>query len=89
VKVTMGVAELMYNNLVAITDQFDGLLTIRMDGLQDTIDDKQETILAMEGRLVQEAARLNYQFVQLELNLSKLQSVSSFMAQQLSQLSNK
>jgi flagellar hook-associated protein 2 len=85
----MGVAELMYNNLVAITDQFDGLLTIRMDGLQDTIDDKQETILAMEGRLVQEAARLNYQFVQLELNLSKLQSVSSFMAQQLSQLSNK
>ncbi len=83
----MGVAELMYNNLTTMTDQFDGLLTIRMDGLQDTIDDKQETILAMEGRLVQEAARLNYQFVQLELNLSKLNSVSAFMAQQLSQLS--
>lgn len=87
VKLTMGVAELMYNNLTTMTDQFDGLLTIRMDGLQDTIDDKQETILAMEGRLVQEAARLNYQFVQLELNLSKLNSVSAFMAQQLSLLS--
>ncbi|MCP4268480.1 MAG: flagellar filament capping protein FliD [Candidatus Brocadiaceae bacterium] len=88
VKLTMGVAELMYNNMTAITDSIDGLLTIRMDGLQDTIDHMQETILAMEERLIREETRLNYQFTQLELNLSKLQSVSSFMAQQLSQLSN-
>ncbi|MCP4270039.1 MAG: hypothetical protein GY777_31440, partial [Candidatus Brocadiaceae bacterium] len=87
VKVTMGVAELMYNNMTTITDQIDGLLTIRMDGLQDTIDGKQKTILAMEDRLLKEEARLNYQFLQLELNLSKLQSVSSFLATQLGQLS--
>jgi flagellar hook-associated protein 2 len=85
VKLTMGVAELMYNDLDSITDQFDGLLTIRMDGLQDTIDDMQESIIASEGRLAMETLRLNKTFVALELNLSKLQSVSSFMAQQLAQ----
>jgi flagellar hook-associated protein 2 len=87
VKLTMGVGELMYNDLDSIIDQFDGLLTIRMDGLQDTIDDMQETIFAMEGRLAMETLRLNNQFVALELNLSKLQSVSSFLAQQLGLLS--
>ncbi len=87
VTLTMGVGELMYNNMTTITDSVDGLLTIRMDGLQDSIDHMQETILAMEDRLIREEARLNYQFTQLELNLSKLQSISSFMAQQLSQLS--
>ncbi len=87
VKVTMGIAELMYNNMTTITDQIDGLLTIRMDGLQDTIDTKQKTILAMEDRLLKEEERLNFQFTQLELNLSKLQSVSSFLATQLGQLS--
>jgi len=87
VKLTTGVGEQMYNNVDSIIDQFDGLLTIRMDGLQDTIDDMQKTIFAMEGRLAMETLRLNNQFVALELNLSKLQSVSSFMAQQLGQLS--
>lgn len=87
VKLTMGVGELMYNDVDSIVDQFDGLLTIRMDGLQDTIDDMQESIVASEGRLAMETLRLNKQFVALELNLSKLQSISSFMAQQLGQLS--
>lgn len=87
VKLTLGVAELMYNNMITITDQVDGLLTIRTKGLQDTIDNMQVNILEMEKRLVNEEARLNYQFTQLELNLSRLQSVSSFMAQQLNQLS--
>jgi len=87
VKLTMGVGERMFNDIDSIIDQFDGLLTIRMDGLQDTIDNMQKSILAMEGRLAMETLRLNQQFVALELNLSKLQSVSSFMAQQLGQLS--
>ncbi len=87
VKLTMGVGELMYNKVDSIVDQFDGLLTIRMDGLQDTIDDMQESIIASEGRLAMETLRLNKTFVALELNLSKLQSVSSFMAQQLAQFS--
>ncbi|MCP4253183.1 MAG: flagellar filament capping protein FliD [Candidatus Scalindua sp.] len=87
VNLTMGVGELMYRGVDSITDQYDGLLTIRMDGIQDTIDDMSKSILASEERLAMEALRLNKQFVALELNLSKLQSVSSFMAQQLSQFS--
>ncbi|GAX60020.1 flagellar hook-associated 2 domain protein [Candidatus Scalindua japonica] len=86
VKLTMGVGELMHSDVDSIIDQFDGLLTIRMDGLQDTIDDMQNSILGMEERLAMETLRLNEQFVALELNLSKLQSVSSFMAQQLGML---
>lgn len=86
VKLTVGVGELMFNDIDSITDEIDGLLTIRMDGLQDTIDDMSKSIIAMEGRLAMESLRLNKQFVALELSLSKLQSVSSFMAQQLSQL---
>ena len=87
VRLTMGVGEMMYNNVDSVTDQFDGLLTVRMDGLQDTIDDMQDSVVAMEKRLAMETLRLNKTFVALELNLSKLQSVSSFMAQQLGQLS--
>jgi flagellar capping protein FliD len=82
----MGVAETMYNKLLVFTDSFDGLLTIRIDGLGDTVDNLQETIDGMNERLVMESLMLNNKFVQLELNLSKLQSVSNFLAQQLAQL---
>jgi flagellar hook-associated protein 2 len=87
VKLSMGVGELMYRNVDSITDQFDGLLTIRMDGLQDIIDSMTKSIVASEGRLAMETLKLNKTFVALELNLSKLQSTSSFLAQQLGQLS--
>ena len=87
VKLTMGVGELMYRNVDSITDQFDGLLTIRMDGLQDIIDSMTKSIVASERRLAMETLKLNKTFVALELNLSKLQSTSSFLAQQLGQLS--
>ena len=87
IKLTMGVAETMYNQLLAFTDSIDGLVTIRIDGLGDTVDNLQETIDGMNERLAIEALMLNNKFVQLELNLSKLQSVSNFLAQQLAQLS--
>ncbi|MFQ5685571.1 MAG: flagellar filament capping protein FliD [Candidatus Scalindua sp.] len=86
-KLTMGVAETMYNKLVTFTDPIDGLVTIRIDGLGDTVDNLQETIDGMNERLAMESLKLNNKFVQLELNLSKLQNVSSFLAQQLAQLS--
>lgn len=86
-KLTMGVAETMYSRLLAFTDAFDGLITIRIDGLGDTVDNLQETIDGMNLRLESEAAILNNKFVQLELSLSKLQNISSFLAQQLAQLS--
>ena len=87
IKLTMGVAETMYNKLLTFTDPIDGLLTIRIDGLGDTVDNLQETIDGMNERLAMESLQLNNKFVQLELSLSKLQNVSSFLAQQLSQLS--
>ncbi len=87
IKLTMGVAETMYNKLLTFTDSIDGLVTIRIDGLGDTVDNLQETIDGMNERLAIEALTLNNKFVQLELSLSKLQSVSNFLAQQLAQLS--
>ncbi len=86
VKLTIGVAEEMYRELDYFTDQFDGLVTVRIDGLEDSIDNLQDTINDMEARLVQERLRLENQFVQLELSLSKLNTLSSFLAQQLSVL---
>jgi flagellar hook-associated protein 2 len=87
VKLTIGVAEEMYRKLDFFIDQYDGLVTIRMDGLKDTIDNIQDTITGMEARLVMERIRIEKQFVQLEMALAKLQTMSSFLAQQLSSLS--
>jgi hypothetical protein len=87
VKLTIGVAEEMYRELDFFTDQYDGLVTIRMDGLKDTIDDLQDTISDMEARLVMERLRLESQFVALEMALAKLQSMSNFLSQQLNILS--
>ncbi len=88
VKLTIGVAEEMYRELDYFTDQFDGLVTVKMDGFQDTIDLLQDDIDAMEARLLMERTRLERQFVQLEVSLAKLKSVSSFLAQQLGSLTN-
>ena len=88
VKLTIGVAEEMYRELDFFTDQYDGLVTIRMDGLKDTIDDIQDTINGMEVRLLMEQVRLENQFVQLEMALARLQTMSSFLAQQLKSLSS-
>jgi flagellar capping protein FliD len=87
VKLTIGVAEEMYRELDFFIDQYDGLVTIRMDGLKDTIDDIQDTITGMEVRLVMEQMRLENQFVALEMALAKLQTMSSFLARQLNSLS--
>ncbi len=88
VKLTVGVAEKMYRDLDFFTDQYDGLVTIRIDGLKDTIDDIQETITGMELRLVMEQMRIENQFVQLEMALAKLQTMSSFLARQLNSSSS-
>lgn len=86
VKLTMGVAEQMYNKVYTFTDSIDGTIKIRTDGLEDTIEDLQETIDGMNERLAMETLQLNNKFVQLELNLAKLQNVSSFLSQQLNSL---
>jgi flagellar hook-associated protein 2 len=82
------VAEEIYRELDFFTDQYDGLVTIRMDGLKDTIDNIQDTISGMEVRLVMEQMRIENQFVQLEMALAKLQTMSSFLARQLNSLSS-
>ncbi|MDR4504147.1 MAG: flagellar filament capping protein FliD [Candidatus Scalindua sp.] len=87
VTLTKGAAEQMFNNIDTIVNSIDGLLTIRMDGLQESIDSLQGTIDGMEDRLSTEQANLEFKFVRLELNLSRLQSVSSFLSQQLGSLS--
>jgi len=86
VKLTIGVAEELYNELDYFTDGIDGLVSVRIDGLQDTVDNLQDTINGMENRLVSEQLRLENQFVQLELSLSRLQTINAFLSRQLNAL---
>ena len=86
VKLTYGVAEEMYIELVSFTDSIDGVITIRTDGLDDTIENLQDTIDNMEGQLVTEKELLERQFTRLEIDLARLQNLSSFLSEQLRRL---
>lgn len=55
------------------------------DSLQDSIDDLDEQINAMERRLEETQARYERQFNQLEVVISQMRSQSSYLASILSQ----
>ena len=82
VKLTLGSGELIYRELDSITDALSGYVTTRIDGLQDTVDDLQKHIDAMEARLILEKDQLTNQFVVMESALSQMRTLSNWLAQQ-------
>ncbi|MFH1625837.1 MAG: flagellar filament capping protein FliD [Pseudomonadota bacterium] len=88
VKLTLGVAAQMYNELDFVTDPYDGYVTARMDGIDNVIDDLQDQIEAMEVRLEMQRQRLVNQFVAMEQALSAIKNISNWLSQQISSLSS-
>jgi flagellar hook-associated protein 2 len=91
-----GVSELFANDdqgylfradaLASIFLQTDGLITIREDGLNTSIDNLDQRILDYEFRLDIREQRLRDQFTSLDTLISELQGTSNFLTQQLAAL---
>lgn len=64
----------------------DGILTSRTDGIQEQLDTIADDRLNLETRLATIEARYRSQFTALDALVSQLQSVGSFLTQQLANL---
>jgi flagellar hook-associated protein 2 len=71
----------------AISRSVDGSIARRTKGIQTQIDDLRDQIADQEERLAARRERLFKRFTDLETALSRFQTQSSFLEQQLSQLS--
>ena len=83
VKITMGVAELFDRILYDITNISNGYLDFRMESLTDRIDDFDDRIAELEGRLDRKMEMMINRFVAMELALSQIQNQSQWLAGQL------
>ncbi|MFQ5643904.1 MAG: flagellar filament capping protein FliD [Thiogranum sp.] len=91
-----GMAELFANDdqgylfrvdaLVSTFVQSDGLISVRQDGLNTSIDTVDQRILDMEYRLELREQSLLDQFTALDALMGQLQSTSAFLTQQLAAL---
>ncbi|MFH1148180.1 MAG: flagellar filament capping protein FliD [Pseudomonadota bacterium] len=80
---TLGVAELLDRQLGFITDVSDGYVTYKQDSLETRIDDLGVQIEDMEASLDLKMERMINQFVAMELQLGKLQNISSWLGAQI------
>ncbi|MBN1102068.1 MAG: flagellar filament capping protein FliD [Deltaproteobacteria bacterium] len=83
VKLTLGVAELFQRTLYAITDPSEGYATFKQESLRTSIDRIETQIEETEARLDQKMEAMINRFVAMELALSKIQSMSDWLAGQL------
>lgn len=65
-----------------------GAFASRVDGLNSSVQRYQDSITAMEARLVQTERRYRAQFTALDKYVSQMQSTGSYLTQQLSSLQN-
>ncbi|QIK84314.1 flagellar filament capping protein FliD [Sanguibacter sp. HDW7] len=70
------------------SDTSDGTLTSRIRGGEDTVKDLGNRIIAWDDRLAVRRAALERTYAALEVSLSKLNSTSSWLEQQINQLSS-
>lgn len=82
-KLTLGVAELMEKKLDNMIDTIDGYVTYRQTGLQSTIDNLETQIETLEERLEKEREKLTNQYIAMEQAISKIQSMSNWLTNQL------
>jgi flagellar hook-associated protein 2 len=74
--------------LISNMVQTDGLIDIRQDGLNSSIDRVDQRISDMEYRLGLREQRLLDQFNTLDTLMGQLQGTSAFLSQQLAALPN-
>ena len=65
-----------------------GLLSSRTDGLKDSIKGISKQSAALETRLANTEARYRKQYLALDVTISKMNSTSTYLTQQLANLSN-
>lgn len=83
IALAFGIAEQLERRLDSWTSSTDGLISIRQEGLQDTIDDLDDRISDMETRLELKRQQLEAQFTHMEILLNQLKSTSDWLAQQV------
>ncbi|WCD92848.1 flagellar filament capping protein FliD [Microbacterium sp. nov. GSS16] len=71
------------------SDKHDGLLTARITGQQNEVDALGEQVERWDVRLAQRKTTLERTYAQLEVQLSRMQSQSSYLTSQLSALTPK
>jgi flagellar hook-associated protein 2 len=83
IKFTTGVAELFDRALFNITDSFEGYVAFKQDSLSEHISDLEDRMDRMNDRLDKRKETLLARFTAMELALSKIQSMSSWLTGQL------
>jgi flagellar hook-associated protein 2 len=83
-----GVAKAVSDAATAASDKYTGSITTAITGKQSVVKDLTTQIDSWTDRLTMRRATLQTQYAALETSLSKLQSQSSWLAGQLSALSN-
>jgi len=86
IKFTVGAAELFDRALFNITDSYEGYLSFKQDSLTDHISEMEDRIEQMEARLAQKKETMTARFTAMELALSKMQSMSTWLTSQLNSL---
>ncbi|MCA9414623.1 MAG: flagellar filament capping protein FliD [Candidatus Omnitrophica bacterium] len=71
-----------------LTDSTNGVLTIRAEGIEQSIENFNDSIESIQERIANEEVRLRRQFTALEQSVSQLQSQGDYLQSQLSQLSS-
>lgn len=81
-----GVFERVQDVAETYSDKHDGLLTARITGQQNEVDALGEQVERWDVRLAQRKTTLERTYAQLEVQLSRMQSQSSYLTSQLSAL---
>ncbi len=86
--IKFGVAELLDRSLYQITDSTYGYMSGKQEAIQDTITDYDETIATMEARLEKKMEELEASFITMEIAMSSMQSLSSWLTGQIKSMSS-
>ena len=86
IKIIQGVGDQLRRTLESITDPFQGLVAVRQEAIEDTIESNDAQILALEGRLELKRSTLQRQFTRMETTIAQLNQLGSFLGAQLAGL---
>jgi flagellar capping protein FliD len=84
--IRFGVAELLDRSLYQITDSTYGYLPVQEQAIQETINGYNDTIATMQARVEQKMQDLEARFTNMEIAMSSMQSLSSWLSSQIQSL---
>jgi len=86
VALTLGIGSLFDRELYAITDSYEGYVSMKQESLENTIDRLDSQVERMEFRLESRMEIMINKFVAMETMLSQLQSQSQWLTGQINSL---